>query len=417
MDEAKIINAYDKGIDEVVNLVKEMISEQSIEISKLREANQKLTEKIVELEARLNKNSNNSSKPPSTDNFRKPVNSREKSGKPTGGQFGHEGRTLLKSETPDEVIDMRIKQCDCGYCLEGVQGIERTRQVFELPEIKLETTEYIVNEVVCPICKKVHKTEFPKTVTQPVQYGERMQAFMSYLTDYQLIPLERATEMISDITGQKVSEGTLVNVNKRLNNSLEGVETTIKEQLKNAEVVHFDETGMRQGGKTKWLHSASTEKLTHYAVHEKRGAKATKEIGILPDFKGTAVHDHWTSYYKYNECTHAECNSHHTRSLKGIYENYGHEWAENMRVLLIGIKKRVAELKCEGKPCMNGNEISEYESKFKSILVQGKEENWLKNPTSISEKSGRPKKSAALKLIERLEKYDIETLGDLSKTL
>jgi len=407
MDEANIINAYNQGIEAVINLIKDMISENS----KLREANQKLIEKIVELESRLNKNSSNSSKPPSADGFKKPVNSREKTGKPSGGQWGHEGSTLLKSGNPDEVIDMRVKVCDCGCCLEGVQGIERTRQVIELPEIKPKTTEYIVNEVTCPRCKKVHKTEFPKTVTQPVQYGERMCAFMSYVTDYQLIPLERATEMISDITGQKVSEGTLVNANERLYKNLEGVETTIKDQLKNAEVAHFDETGIRHEGKTKWLHSASTENLTHYAVHEKRGAKATKEIGILPDFKGTAVHDHWTPYYKYTECSHSECNSHHTRSLKGIYENYGHEWAENMRVLLVGIKKRVDELKCEGKTYMNGNEISEYENKFKSILVQGKEENLLKNPTSISEKTGRPKKSAALKLIERLEKYDIETLA------
>ncbi|KNY28172.1 IS66 family transposase [Pseudobacteroides cellulosolvens] len=135
--------------------------------------------------------------------------------------------------------------------------------------------------MVCPACTKVHKTEFPEDVKQPVQYGENIQALMSYLTNYQLIPLERTAEILSDIIGQNVSEGTLVNVNSRLYKKLEEVETSTKQQLIASSVVHFDETGMRSGGKTQWLHNASTDKLTHYEVHEKRGAQAANDIGIL----------------------------------------------------------------------------------------------------------------------------------------
>ncbi len=157
----------------------------------------------------------------------------------------------------------------------------------------------------------VHKSEFPVEVTQPVQYGENMQVLMNYLTQYQLIPLERAAEAVQDITDQTVSEGTLVNTAIRLYDRLEEPVGEIKQQVTDADVASFDETGMRSEGKTQWLHVASTEKQTYYAIHEKRGEKAARDIGILPDFKGTAVHDHCKLYYRFNDCTHAECNAHH----------------------------------------------------------------------------------------------------------
>lgn len=197
--------------------------------------------------------------------------------------------------------------------MSDVEGTTSTRQVTEMPEIRTTVTEFITYEVVCPDCKKVHKTKFPKNVTQPMQYGENLQAFMAYLTNYQFLPLERAAEILSEIVGQNVSEGTLVNVNNRLYKSLEEVEASIKEQLIASKVVHFDETGLRSGGKTQWLHSASTEQLTHYEAHQKRGAEATKEIGILPKFEGTAVHDHWMPYYTFDNCSHSECNAHNGR--------------------------------------------------------------------------------------------------------
>lgn len=181
-------------------------------------------------------------------------------------------------------------------------------------------TSYVTYEKICPGCGKIHITNFPPEVSQPTQYGENMQALMNYLTQYQLLPLERAAEAIKGITGQSVSEGTLVNVTRMLYEKLEASVEAIKQKVIDSSVVHFDETGMRSEGKTKWLHVASTEELTYYQVHGNRGEKATKDIGILPNFKGTAVHDHWKPYYCFSDCTHAECNSHHLRYLKDILD-------------------------------------------------------------------------------------------------
>ena len=410
MNEELIIKTYNEGISAVVSMVNGIntkLESVTQELMIIKSENKKLNDRIAELEARLNKNSSNSSKPPSSDGLKKPRNMREKTGKPTGGQPGHEGRTLNKVENPDKVVDIKPQQCECGCCLTDVEGTTYTRQVIEMPVIKVTVTEYKAHELICPNCKKVHKTEFPETVTQPVQYGENMQAFMAYLTNYQLLPLERAAEIISDIIGQNVSEGTLVNVNNRIYKKLEEVETSIKKQLIESPVVHFDETGMRHNGKTRWLHSASTEQLTHYAVHEKRGAKAAKDIGILPEFNGTACHDHWIPYYSFSSCSHSECNAHNLRNLKGIYEGYKCKWAENMGSLLVEIKRRVDTLKSEGQTQMGAQEIAKYEAIYKDIIANGK----IECPIPVSEKTGKPKKNASHRLLGRLEKYDIETLS------
>lgn len=403
MEEAAIIKTYNDGITAVVSLVKGLTDQVTTLTAQVNALNQR----ISELEARLNKNSSNSSKPPTSDGLKKPRNMREKSGKHTGGQPGHEGRTLEKVENPDEIIEIKPQQCECGCSLSHVKGTTRTRQVVEMPIIKVRVTEFRAYEVVCPNCKKMHKTEFPETVTQPVQYGENIQALMTYLTNYQLLPLERATEILSDIIGQNVSEGTLVNVNNRLNKKLEEVENSIKQQLIDSPIVNFDESGIRCNGKTHWLHSASTEQLTHYAVHEKRGTKAAKDIGILPEFSGTACHDHWIPYYNFTNCSHSECNAHSLRTLKGVYEDYKCKWAENMASLLIEIKRRVDTLKTEEQSNMETHEIAKYEATYKDIIAKGK----LECPIPVSEKTGKPKKNAAHRLLARLETYDIETLS------
>ena len=149
-------------------------------------------------------------------------------------------------------------------------------------------TSYVTYEKICPGCGKIHKTNFPPEVSQPTQYGENMQALMNYLTQYQLLPLERAAEAIKGITGQSVSEGTLVNVTRMLYEKLEASVEAIKQKVIDSSVVHFDETGMRSEGKTKWLHVASTEELTYYQVpviEEKRLRKILVFYQILKELQ------------------------------------------------------------------------------------------------------------------------------------
>jgi len=381
-------------------------------IESLRAENQRLSQENEKLRARVNLNSNNSSKPPSSDGLKKKIkNNRESSRKPSGGQLGHEGKTLEKVENPDEIIECKTpKTCSCGCNMDYAETTKKTRQVFDIPMPKIKVTEYVTYEALCPGCGKIHKTEFPNEVSQPTQYGENMQALMNYLTQYQLLPLERAAEAIKNITGQSISEGTLVNTAKKLYKNLESTVDAIKQKVTNSSVVHFDETGMRSESKTKWLHVASTESLTYYQIHNNRGEKAAKDIGILTTFKGTAVHDHWKPYYRFTDCTHAECNSHHLRYLKDILENYKQDWAGDMISLLIEIHREVYELKQHNIDSMPDEELQEWHNKYHTIIDKGMAEDAQKSPVVLNKK-GKTKKSKPMLLLLRLQQYDIETLA------
>lgn len=125
-----------------------------------------------------------------------------------------------------------------------------------------------------------------------------------------------------------MSEGTIVNIAKELSKNLEEVDEAIKEGLFHSPVLYVDETGMRNRGKTDWIFTASTPKLTHLHGNRKRGTEGMDAAEIYAQYEGCMMHDHWKSYYKYTECTHAECNAHNISNLKGIIDNFGHEWAK-----------------------------------------------------------------------------------------
>ncbi len=86
---------------------------------------------------------------------------------------------------------------------------------------------------------------------------------------------------------------------------------------------------------------ASTRRLTHYAVHAKRGTEATDAMGILPDYTGVSVHDGWKPYSRYTRCRHALCNSHHLRELAFLEEQYHQVWATQLKDVLGEIKPAV----------------------------------------------------------------------------
>ena len=370
---------------------------------------EQLEERLEDLEARLNNNSRNSSKPPSTDEFVKPKSQRKKSGKSSGGQKGHKGNTLKMSDTPDHRVVHTVDNCQsCGLSLEEVlPNCAEKRQVYDLPPLQVEVTEHIVQSKVCPFCGKENKACFPEQVTHPVQYGRNLKGLLVYLNQYQMLPYERLVELFSDLFNHPISEGTLYNTNRTVYEALKLTEDEIVEQLINSTTVHFDETGMRVEGKRQWMHVASTEKLTHYAYHTKRGSEATDAIGILPEFQGTAVHDFWKSYLNY-KCSHALCNAHHIRELTGIMELTGQKWPQEMIDLLLEIKEAVENRKAQAKE-LYPKQIVAFEQKYDEILQKG----FLVNPPPVKErgKRGRPKQSKAKNLLDRLQGYRKETLA------
>ena len=412
MDAEAILLAYPDLPDQVINLNRSLITENASLKAKLAE----LESRIVDLEAQLAKNSSNSSKPPSSDGLKKPPSPPRQQGKrKSGGQPKHPGSTLKFSETPDSIITHPAPEvCSCGNTLSqvDVSQIEK-RQVFDLPlPIPLVVTEHRVEKKVCPTCGKMAQESFPQGIDAPTQYGESVSAFGIYLQDHHHVPYERTTEILSDLTGQEISEGTLYNHRQTCFEQLEPFESAVKEAIINEPVAHFDESGVRVKGKLHWLHVACTLLFTWFGIHTKRGKKAMDDFDILPRYRGKAGHDGLKSYWQYEETTHFLCNAHHLRELNCVATTHKQPWAEEMIQLLLDIKNWREELKKEKADALDQSKINHYEEEYTRILELGFAANPTPAPAPDSEtkKRGRKKQSYPKNLLDRLSNGRKEVL-------
>jgi transposase len=360
-----------------------------------------LEARIAELEHQLHQNSTNSSRPPSSDGFKRPTKRRKPGKNPPGGKKGHKGHTLEFIDNPDVVETHRASVCEgCGASLAGVPPttVER-RQVSDIPPPRIYVTEHRGEAVICPRCGQKHAAPFPDDVSSPLQYGPYIRSLMVYLCIYQLVPYDRACEFFGDVYGREPSKGTLIAAAADCSNNLVEVEAGIKELLLNEPALNVDETGMRVNGKRKWLHSASTAHLTFYAHHDNRGTKAMDEIGIIPQYGGVLIHDCWRSYFRYT-CSHALCNAHLLRELEGISENYGQKWSDALKDLLIEILNAVRAAP-DAATSLDPFQIEEYSRRYVAILESGREENPISLNPEQKGKRGRVKKTRAQNLIAR----------------
>jgi transposase len=180
-----------------------------------------------------------------------------------------------------------------------------------------------------------------------VQYGEGVRARATYLQKYQLLPYARASEAMRDLFGCGISPAALKTVGQRCSYKLINTELRIKGELKRADVIGADETGVRVGGNNHWIHVTRTEKLTHYGYDTRRGKAAMEAINILPGYKGTLVRDGWYSYDQYLQCEHSLCNAHLLRELiyVGEVDERQKQWTEPMIKLLMEIKEEAERVR------------------------------------------------------------------------
>ena len=375
---------------------------------------------LQELQARLAKTSRNSSKPPTSDGYgkmKRTTSLRQPGQKPKGGQPGHDGHTLMAVASPDQTLTHAVSRC--RYCQASLQDVEcvgyEERQVFDLPAIRIEVTAHRAEIKVCPVCGSTTKGGFPKAVTQTVQYGPRVYTWASYFTNQHHMPVERTTEIFDDLVQHRVSEATVLKASEQLGRYIEPSTQAVQRMLREAEVLHVDESGLRVMGKLHWLHVASTDKLTSYEVHAKRGQEAIEEAGILGEFRGTAVHDHWKPYFTYTACDHALCNAHHLRELRFIDKQYQQSWANDMAQLLLEIKAAVEETPA---PAMSlaPPALAAFAKRYDEAVQAGFEANPASRPATEEEvkKRGRPKQPPPVNLLIRLRDFKDSVLAFMS---
>lgn len=265
------------------------------------------------LESKVNKTSENSSKPPSSDGLAKTTSSlREPSGKPPGGQAGQKGTTLKRVAEPTGTVHHPLPQqcmrCHSALPLEQAEVAAR-RQIIDVPATVFDVIEHRTLAVTCR-CGQAHVSSFPDDVTELVQYGPNVRALGVHLTQGQMLPYARAAELIHDVYGLSVSPATLLAWVAEARAALQATADRIADRLHAAPVLNADESGLRVAGKLHWLHIAASDTLTWYGVHAKRGMAAIEAHGILPKRLGVPVRDCWAPYWRLDDSVHALCNAH-----------------------------------------------------------------------------------------------------------
>jgi transposase len=365
-------------------------------IKSIIEENERLKARIAELEQRLadferrfGSDSSNSSKPPSTDGFKRPKRSlREQTGKKSGGQLGHAGNTLEQVENPDIVKQYDVDNCvECGESLADIAGIEERRQVFD---VKIER-QVVEHRALIKKCKcGTRNSAMPKDIKAPVQYSPQVKAIANYCSAGQLLPKARTAEMFNDVFGIPISEASLVAIDNECSEKLEEFDRAVLESIKQAIIKNADESGVRIAKKLWWLHVLSNEIMTHYRVSPKRGE-------LLSSIVGTIIHDHWKPYFTIDDALHALCNAHHLRELKAVVEHDKEPWAKDMGDVLVEASRM------KSPTSIQQQDISD---RYDQIIANG----FALHATFDVYRPGTRQKRPALNLLIRLRDFKTETL-------
>ena len=398
LSDSELYSLYNSGSEPTVRFMLLLLDR----IKEIEAIVNKQAEEIKQLKLIISQNSHNSSKPPSSDGYKKKTvikSLRKKSNRKSGGQEGHPGTNLQMSDNPDIIKPLKVGTCNCCGTNDNLEIIgQKRRQVVDV-EIKKVVTEYQAEIAECGRCGNTIIATFPDEITQDVQYGHSVKALVIYMRNLNFMPTERLTEMFEDVFHIPLSEGTIYNTIRKCSQILQPFDDYVKEELQKSPVVHFDESGIRIEGSLHWLHSVSTSLYTFYFPHKRRGKIAMDEIGILPQYTGTAIHDSLPSYFDY-ACSHGLCNSHHLRELIFLHEEMAQHWAKKMIDLLLEIKEKVDKAKAKGKTIPEKLMVY-YEYRFKRIIHDG----FKKNPVIELKKKGRgrKKKGKVLCLLERFK--------------
>ncbi len=254
----------------------------------------------------------------------------------------------------------------------------------------------------------------------PVQYGQGVLSRSVYLHLYQLLPVARTSETMTDLFGCHLSAATVQRAARLSSGKLIHTELRLKAGLRDSSIIGADETGLRVAGQGAYIHVARTEEITHYAFDERRGKAAMDEIGILPQFRGTLVRDGFSSYQWYGQCRHSLCNAHLLRDLVFVEESSPEQkvWTTPLSKLLLKIKRKVAIAKVPPEAELSERVKTDFLRRYDRLVRRADRLN-PPPPKRTAESPAAKKPAPQLtprRLINRLQRRRDEVLRFMSDT-
>ncbi len=294
-------------------------------IAKLEALVEQLSAKIKELERRLDQDSSNSDKPPSSDPpHRPPRQKRERGKRSPGGQPGHEGhaRELLPPEQVDDIQEHKPPECrGCGRKLRGEDPSPLRHQVTEVPVVQPTVVEHRLHCLECPGCGEQTRADFPVGVPSGA-FGPRLQGLVGLFTGAYRISKRNTAQLLSDCFGVQIALGSIKRLEDDLSAALAAPVEAAKRYVRSQQVVGMDETGWRQRGKKAWLWTAVTALVVVFVIRFSRGSIVAKEL-VGEDYEGRIVTDRWSAYTWVDPKRRQICWAHLKRDFQKIAESGG----------------------------------------------------------------------------------------------
>jgi len=281
--------------------------------------------------------------------------------------------TLNPVEGPDEIVVHAPTECrGCGAGLDDAPVVsESVRQVFDIPAPAVVVVEHRAQRRKCS-CGCETSAMFPNEATAPTCYGPNVKAYAIYLLVRQHVPQERCAEALADMFGTDVSVGTLNNWLTEAAEALVTFLVAVTAGLRAAPVIGVDETSVRSKRTKLWVHVCRTRLLTLLFVHEKGRKLEAIQAGPMTGYTGTAIHDRYSSYFTFEDCTHALCNAHITRNLEGISRPKRQQaWTTPMLTLIFDTKTRVDQIRADGGTGLTPSELAKVPKRWGEIVTEG----------------------------------------------
>jgi transposase len=317
---------------ETIARLEQTIAEQQQTIAQLKEtvAGQqqelvRLGARVATLTERVQQNSQNSSKPPSSDGPHiKPRPQQAPSGRRAGGQAGHAGhwRPLVPESQVSEVVDVRPATCACcRQALSGDDPAPSRRQIVDLPPIVLWVKEVRVHALVCPQCGATTRGEDPADLPKG-SFGPRVVASIGYLVGAVHVGYRSAAAVMEDLLGLELSVGSVHALATQASEAVAAPVAAAQKAVREAEAVNADETSWREQGKRCWLWVAVTKAVVAFCLQPWRNSAAARHL-LGSTFRGVLTSDRYSAYYWVDQTRRQVCWAHLRRDFAAFLDRTG----------------------------------------------------------------------------------------------